>query len=104
MPGNQSIRGLPLAPNTHTIYNVVSDAIPGTEFSQVLTSGTKQLLIRCREPFDIQFTFVTGESGTKYITIPKNATYKVQDVDLQGSTLFMQIAAVSKTVEIEEWS
>lgn len=104
---NQSVRGTSTpvgAATTHKIYNVVSDATPGTEFSQVLSSSVKQLMIRCRQANTIQFTFVSGESGTKFITIPKNATYKAVELNLSSATLYMQVDGASKTVEIEEWS
>jgi hypothetical protein len=102
---NQTFRFVPIkAATTHKIYNVDS-GLAGTEFSQALSSSTKQLMIRCREAFDVQFTFVSGESGTKYITIPKNATYKSDSLDLASSTLYMRVpGGASKTIEIEEWS
>jgi hypothetical protein len=102
--GNQSIRGLPAAATTHKIYNVEAPASANTEFSQALTSGAKQLMIRCREGAKIQFSFVSGESSSKFITIPKNASYKVTGVDLQSYTLYMQANQASVTIEIEEWS
>lgn len=102
----QTFRFVPVkAATSHQIYNVISPGTANTEFSQALSSGTKQILIRCREAFDVQFSFVSGESGTKYITIPKNATYKAGALDLSSFTIYMRVPnGTSKVIEIEEWS
>lgn len=104
---NQSVRGTSTpvgAATTHTIYNVVSPGTANTEFSQALGSSVKQLMIRCREASTIQFSLVSGESGTKFITIPKNSTYKAIELNLSSATLYMQVDAASRNVEIEEWT
>lgn len=103
---SQTFRFVPVkAATTNTLYNLVSPGIAGTEFSQALTASTKQLMIRCRQAFDIQFTFTSGESGSKYITIPRNVTYKVENIDLASATIYMQVpGGTSKDIEIEEWS
>ena len=89
---------------THTIYNVISPGTANTEFSQALTDNTKQLLLRCRGDAKIQFTFVSGESGTKYITLEGRAVYQVSSLNLTSKTLYMQADAASQVIEIEEWS
>ena len=86
--GNQTTRVTPTASTNHKIYNKLSHTVSEQEFSQALTNGTKQLIIRTRESYDLKFSFVSGESKTKYITIPKNATYKVENVDLQNKVLY----------------
>lgn len=104
---NQSVRGTSTpvgAATTHKIYNVSTPITANTEFSQALSSGVKQLMIRCRESNKIQFSFVSGESGTKFITISKNAVYKAAELNLSSSTLYMQVDGASLTVEIEEWT
>lgn len=100
----QTFRSAAAQATTHTIYNVVSPGTASTEFNQVLTNNTKQLLIRCRGKATVQFSFTSGESGTKYITIEKNAVYKASDLNLVNKTLYMQVDAANQVVEIEEWS
>lgn len=102
--GNQSIRGLPAASTSHKIYNVESPSTVGAEFSQALSSNVKQLMIKCRSKNKLQFTFVSGESGTKYITIEKNAVYKATDLNLEGQSLYMQVNGSNLVIEIEEWT
>jgi len=103
---NATVFGLAqtLAAKAQTIYNVVSPVGANTEFSQVLSAGTKQLLIRVRGTAKLQYTFTTGESGSKFITIPRSNTRHISSLDLpSGATIYMQVDKASQTVEIEEW-
>ena len=88
---------------THNIYNKVSPGVANSEFSQTITDGTKQLLIKCRGSAKLQITFVSGETATKYITVHKGTVYSAKDLDLQSFTLYMEADKASQTVEIEEW-
>lgn len=91
-------------PTTPLIYNVISPATPDTEFSQTLSDGVKKFIIRNRGKKDIQLTFTATESGTKYITIPGNASMSEDGVFLTGVTIYMQVSAVSQIIEILEWT
>ena len=100
---NQTARAKLIPPKNHNIYNKQAPATPENEFTQVLTNGVKKLMIKCRGNSRIRFTFASGESGTKYITIPAGCTYSVDNVDLQNKTLYMRCNTASEIVEIEEW-
>ena len=89
-------------PETPTIYNVVT-GLSGVESSQALTAGTKQILIRTRGLANLQISFVATESATKFITIPKNSSYTIGDINFSG-TLYFQADKDVQTVEILEWS
>jgi len=89
---------------TPLIFNL-SAPTANTEVSQVLSVTVKRLMIRARSGnAKIQFSFVTGESGTKFITIPAGCTYEATDLDLISATLFIQTDKSSQTIEILEWS
>lgn len=101
----QTFRFVPVrAATTHTIYNLISPVIAGDEFSQLLPVGTKQIMIRCRGIAKIQFTYTSGETGTKFITIPKGASYCASNIDLALSTLYMEVNKASQVIEVEVWS
>lgn len=73
----------------------------GTEYSHSLTNGLKQVIIRSRIGANIQFSFTSGESGTKYITIPKGSTLHIEGLTFSGKTLYFQTDKVG-IVEILE--
>lgn len=91
-------------PTTPVIYNKISPLLPNTEFFQTLSDGTKKFTIKNRGTKAIKLAFTATESGTKYITIPGNASMSENDVFLNGVSLYMQVAAASQTIEILEWT
>lgn len=101
----QTFRSIPIeAATTQKIYNVTSPITVNTEFSQALTAGTKQILIRARGKCTIKFTLTSGESGSNYITIEPNTVYNREGLNIASGTLYMQVDKVSQLIEIEEWS
>jgi len=87
----------------NTIYNV-SAATAGQEYSQALSTNTKRFMIKTKaNRTKLQISFVNGESGTKFITIPKGASYVETDLDLTGVTIYFQANKDSQTIEITEW-
>lgn len=87
---------------TPTIYNV-SVPFASTEVSQVLSSLTKMFTIRVRDSGSkLQLAFVTTDSGTKFITIPRGNSYTVENLNFSG-TLFFQTSVPDQIVEILEW-
>ena len=81
-----------------TNYNI---AIASTEYSHSLQSNLKQLIIKPRGDARLQVSFASGESGTKYVTIPKGAVLNMSDLTFSGKTLYMQ-ANKTGIVEIME--
>jgi len=75
-------------PSTPTIYNVTMPGTANTEASQLLNTGTKQFLIRCRDLANIKLAFTTAESGTNFITIPKRSSYTISDINFSGTLYF----------------
>lgn len=73
-----------------------------TEYSLGLTSGLKQLKIRNGSIAAVKITFTSGESGTKYFTIPGLNTLSLVDLSFDSKTLYAQSPANNITIEIME--
>lgn len=86
-----------------TIYNV-NAAVSGTEYSQVLSSNTKKILIRARQNAKLQVAFAAGTTGTNYISVELGASLTIGDLLLTGKTIYFQANKTSVDVEILEWS
>lgn len=86
---------------TQTIFNETI-ALANTEQSLVLPASIKGYLIRTRGNSELKLTHVSGESGTKFITIPKNATYESKYM-YQNLTLYFQSSTAGDIVEVIVW-
>lgn len=84
------------------IYNKAI-TLAATEESQVLTNGTKRFTIRVRGYSSLKLAFVSGESGTNYITIPRGCSMTSDWLDV-SDTLYFQTDKANQVVEILEWS
>ena len=89
--------------STHKIYNVPC-ATASTEYSQALSSGVVQLFLRSRHGGKIQMSFVAGETGSKFITVPAGSGWNAMGLSLVGKTLYFQSDKNSDVIEIEEWT
>jgi len=98
-----TVRGAAPA-KTPTIYNVTSPGTANVEFSQALSSNTKQFIVRVRGTADLQLSFNSGESGTVFLTVPRFASLHLDALDLVDVTLYMQCSGVSQVIEILEWT
>ena len=85
-----------------TIYNITLGPV-NTEQSQTLPPDTKGYLIRTRGNAVLKLAFILGESGTNYITIPKNSNY--EDLFFSNEiTLYFQSQQTADLVEIIAYS
>lgn len=73
-----------------------------TEYSHMLVNGLKELIIKCREYSDLKYSFVSGESDTKYFTIWRGTCHNLNDLDFNNKTLFIQSSRANVTVEVME--
>lgn len=89
-------------PTDPVIYNVPA-LLADTEYSQLLNSNTSILKIRCRGTARIQYSFVAGESGTKFITLSPGASDTITGINFIGN-IYFQLNQAGQTVEILEWS
>ena len=89
---------------TETITNL-SVPLAATEVSHTLATNLKQVLIRSRlRKAELQIAFTATESGSKYVTIPKNGVFVADDLNLTGKTLYLQSSLAANTIEILEWT
>lgn len=77
-------------------------ATANTEHSLALTSNLKSVIIKARGATVLKYSFVLGESGSKYITIPVFNTREMTGLDFTGKTLYIQSTVAPIVVEIEE--
>ena len=89
-----------LVPATSQRMTNLSMVTANTEYSHALLSDVKILQIRARGDSNIKMAFVSGESGTKYFTMPKNSSYELKDIKFSSSTLYVQADKANEVLEI----
>ncbi len=72
-----------------------------TEVSHVLQDNLNELVIRSRDIAKVQISFVSTESGTKFVTINPGAVLCLNGLDFDTKTLYVQSDTVT-TLEILE--
>jgi hypothetical protein len=73
-----------------------------TEQSIALQNGLKQLIVRVQSPINarLQYAFISGESGTNFMTIPAGTSLSLKDVNFNSKTLYIQSDKNNTVVEI----
>lgn len=75
-----------------TIFNLTLTAA-NTEYSQALVNVTKQLILQCRDAVDVKLSFVSGESGTTFLTLKSGATLILDSMAMgAGDFIYAQTA------------
>lgn len=85
--------------DTPTITNLVISST-GSEVSHGLQNNLFQVIIRARAG-TLQVSFVSGESGSKFFTVPKGCSLTLDDLNFNSRTLYIQSDTVT-VVEILE--
>ena len=93
---------IPIAGANNVRLTNLSLPTPNAEVSFSLISGLKAIEIKNRDPFEVKFSFVIGDSGTTYFTIPKYAAYSKDNITFTGKTIYLQSVGAS-TLEILEY-
>lgn len=89
---------------TPIIYNI-SMTNANQEYSQILPNNTRIIDIKLRALNALlKISFVVGESGTKYITIPFGASFHLEGIKLSGATIYVQSPVASQVLEIICWT
>lgn len=90
---------------TPTITNTTI-ALANTEETFSLPAGTKRFLLKTRTPnVKMQLSYVSGQSGTTYLTILPGTYYLEDGVDAGASlTLYIQSNKDSTVVELLSWT
>lgn len=88
---------------TKTLYNEII-SLADTEQSLVLPIQILGYMIKVRDcTADLKLTHVSGESGTKYLTIPKGAVH-TDEHQYSNLTLYFQSPVQNAVVEVVVWS
>lgn len=86
-----------------TIANVAMTS-SNTEYSYSLPAGTIRFEIKLRSLNALlKLSFVSGESGTTYITIPYGSSYREDDVKGTPISLYFQSPTASQVLEVKTW-
>lgn len=81
----------------------ISMPLAATEYSYTFPDGTKQFLIKLVNAQSLQVTYVSGDSSTNYLTVPRTCFYAESDLDLTSKSIYFQCPVASQTVEILAW-
>ena len=74
---------------------------PNTEVSHLLQDGIKGLMIRSRTLSKLKMAFISGESGTNYVTINEGAVFHTNVIEFTGASVYLQSDSTT-VVEILE--
>jgi len=105
MPGNQTnfLRGTVSVSNpTNQRVTNLNITSTGTEFNHAFQSGCKHVIIRHRGNAKVQTAFNSGETNTKYFTIPARTVFSQEEINLTGKTWYFEADAVG-ILEIVEF-
>ena len=104
IPHKSSGGPAPLLAATAVRITNLSIPLATTEVAHTLLTDVKKLYVTARGKVNLQFSYTIAESGTKYISIPKNTAYSESDINLSSGVLYIQSDTATTTVEIKEWN
>lgn len=75
-----------------------------TEYGYAIPAGTKRIRFKLRALNALlKYAFISGASGTTYITVPYGDIVEINDARIGGTTIYFQSPTASQTVEITTW-
>lgn len=102
---------IPIVKNLGTVSSGASNVkisnvdltLADTEYSHAFSSILNGIIIRARQHnANLKLSFVSGESGTTYLTLNASAVLSLDNLALSGATLYVQSDKASTIVEITE--
>jgi len=88
-------------PTTKKVFNETI-GVANTEQGLVVPANIIGYIIRVRDVGDLKLTHVSGESGTKFLTIPTGASH-CDEHAYENLTLFFQSPTAGAIVEVVTW-
>jgi hypothetical protein len=89
---------------TPTVANV-SMPTANVEVSYALPKGTKRFLFKLRSTtVASQLAYVSGASGTTFVTVAAGASYTEEHLWAEAVTLYFQSGTATQTAEIVSWA
>lgn len=86
---------------TPTVANV-NIVTASTEYSYTFPSNVKKFQVRARGTSKLQCSYISGQSGTTYVTIAPGNAKTIEDTNFSG-TLYFQGNKNNEVLEIEYW-
>jgi hypothetical protein len=84
-----------------TIKNLTL-TLADTEYSYAFPEETIRFIVQCRELAEMKVAFVSGESGTNYMTIKPGVAYTEEDLRIDA-IIYLQSDIAGVTAEILSW-
>lgn len=85
-----------------TIVNITI-ALANTEQNYSLPTDTKKFLIKNRGDSMTKLSYLSGDSGSVFVSIPPGAVYEESGI-LTNATLYFQTESASDIIEIVSWT
>lgn len=87
------------------LIDQVNMASAGTEYSYLLPDNCKQFMIKLQGDANLQVAYLSGDSGIKFITVPRFCFLSESDLGLSAATtLYFQSNKASQVLEIISWT
>ena len=91
------------SPTNPAITNI-SLTLASTEVTIALPTECKRFLIKLRGFSPLQLSYVSGQSGTIYLTMPAGSFYAEDSVNPTGKFLYVQSPVAGEVVELVTWT
>lgn len=82
-----------------TVANVALTAA-NTEYSYAIPADTRKIFMKSRLNGTLKFAFVSGESGSNYLSLMPTQPWNVDGLQLRGETLYVQSDTNADVLEI----
>jgi hypothetical protein len=87
---------------TPTIANQIT-TLANTEYSYTFPANTKRFSLRTRGNAKLQISFVSGQSGTNFLTVFAGTKYEEIGLNAPSITAYFQSNKAGEVVEILSW-
>jgi hypothetical protein len=88
---------------TNPSINNFNIPMANTEYNFAFPAGTKRFLIRCRNSSILKFSYISGQSGTVYVTVPAGSSYSEENLSV-APTIYFQSSKPTEVLEILSWA
>lgn len=93
---------------TNPLVTNVSVPLAATEVPITFPANTKRFLIKARKVGDVypvtQVSYISGNSGTIFLTIPGGAFYTEGEIAASSLTIYIQSNLPTTTIEVVSWT
>lgn len=99
-----NVLNLPTSAGSPLIQNI-SMGVGGNEYSVTLLASTVRYVLKNRGDAKLQLAFISGQTGTNYITISPGSVFKEDNLRLTSNlTIYVQASKNSQVLEVLSWN